>query len=470
MVDLAGNPGRVSLNETCTSRWSSAWTGWSPDRMQDARWLNLGSVAASPGAVALVAALSATVAASETRGNRRGATGMASLRRAVGGIVGGLLGHWEGSEPHASFRPMEPASFTGALVGHRQFVPAMEGLLAARMVEKARGIRFVADSWGDSVSFSGLASRYRPTTHLLDLATVQGVVPATLSDDFRQEYSRVAPTVRRLVELRALKPQARGTRQRRPTVYQDVPPHLATAHAAIEADVRAANKFAAGFTIEGCLPPRWQRVFTETFGLHGRWYAVGSDGVYQRMSEAERLDITINGEPVSEIDVTASHLAILLAMFGQPMPNGDPYEAEGFDRATVKAWITATLGKGSPVKRWAASVKATIRTQDARKVGAAVLSRYAFLEKPWSHLPPLSGLGPRHRLLTYCLMGLEASALSAAMASLRGQGVLALPMHDGLIVPHSAEAAAMEAMRLAFREITGASVRLTVDRPEAGAG
>src|SRR3954452_5995923 len=50
--------------------------------------------------------------------------------------------------------------------------------------------------------------------------------------------------------------------------------------------------------IAGCLPPRLKRVFTASWLLGGRWYAVGAEGNYQRMPESERLGLTINGEPV----------------------------------------------------------------------------------------------------------------------------------------------------------------------------
>ena len=48
-------------------------------------------------------------------------------------------------------------------------------------------------------------------------------------------------------------------------------------------------------------------------------------------------------------------------------------------------------------------------------------------------------LGRRHgvepgRVLSLFLMGPEARALTAAMLALRARGVLALPVHDGLIV------------------------------------
>jgi hypothetical protein len=71
------------------------------------------------------------------------------------------------------------------------------------------------------------------------------------------------------------------------------------------------------------------------------------------MAPAERLGIRIGGEAVAEVDVAAAHLSIMRGLLRLPIPAGDPYEITGATRCrpAVKAWILATLGKGSPVKR-----------------------------------------------------------------------------------------------------------------------
>jgi hypothetical protein len=49
----------------------------------------------------------------------------------------------------------------------------------------------------------------------------------------------------------------------------------------------------------------------------GRLYSVG--GGYQRLSEKKRLEMTINGEAVVEIDIKASFLTIYHARLGVPL-------------------------------------------------------------------------------------------------------------------------------------------------------
>jgi hypothetical protein len=52
---------------------------------------------------------------------------------------------------------------------------------------------------------------------------------------------------------------------------------------------------------------------------------------YQAMSGTRRRMMTINGEPVAEIDIRASYLTIFLSMHGVQLDaTKDPYELQGF--------------------------------------------------------------------------------------------------------------------------------------------
>ena len=84
----------------------------------------------------------------------------------------------------------------------------------------------------------------------------------------------------------------------------------------------------------------------------GRLYSSGEE-CYQRLSEAERLKMTINGELVAEIDIKASFLTIYHAMVRQPLQgSGDPYAAvEEIDRSIVKLWTTVSFGNSNPATR-----------------------------------------------------------------------------------------------------------------------
>jgi hypothetical protein len=80
---------------------------------------------------------------------------------------------------------------------------------------------------------------------------------------------------------------------------------------------------------------------------------------------------------------------------------------------------------------------------DPKRIGTAICARYPFMRRPAdaaaapAGLNELTHIAPPPKLLTHRLMGIEAQALTGAMGYLEGGGVLALPMHDGLIVPAS---------------------------------
>jgi hypothetical protein len=206
------------------------------------------------------------------------------------------------------------------------------------------------------------------------------------------------------------------------------------------------------------------------------------------MPKLDRLNgITINGEPVAEIDVRASHLSIMHGLLGLELPHGDPYEVPGLPRDVVKAWIVATLGLGKPAVSWrrkrptAASPPGTAHpgAYHTEAVKDAVCARYPFLRAPakavadCAGLTKLSRFGKPEALLSLRLQAIEARALTTAMVLLQNwhEGpsgpVLALPLHDSLIVPRSAVAEADTLIQSAFAYWAGVRVRTTVQEAAA---
>jgi hypothetical protein len=73
-------------------------------------------------------------------------------------------------------------------------------------------------------------------------------------------------------------------------------------------------------------------------------------------SGAKRLEMTINGSPVVEIDLRASYLTIFHAWHGVQLdPNQDPYAIPGLGgeaRDIVKLWVAATFGNSALLRKW----------------------------------------------------------------------------------------------------------------------
>jgi hypothetical protein len=451
----------------------------SVDDLRDARWLLLNATPASCAALALVSDVAARVAAHEanakTRKQKRRKANMDKLQVAVGAIVGGMLRRWARREPEAVFRSRTPRDFTGSPVGARQFLAVVDAMATLDLVRRSTSIRYAFFDFGDGTSaFRGKAPRYWPSPGLLGLAAHHGVTPATIRADFTDLVPTVPPAVPKAVQVFALKQRGQSDRFALPFT------NLGVEASHIRQRVEDANAFAAEHEIRGCLPPRWYRVFVECSLLGGRWQAAGKEGVYQMMPEADRVaNITINGEPVCEVDVKASHLSIMHGLLGLPLPEGDPYAIPDVPRAVVKAWITATLGKGTPVRRWATrAVKdaPALEGYDPRETGAVICARYPFLRSPAravaaaARLDRLEHIGSPERILTHRLMAIEADAITGAMDVLWGRGVLALPIHDSLIVPHSAARYVGGALDSSFEYFAKVRVRWTVEGAGQHAG
>ena len=423
---------------------------------------------------ALVDALTAMVAAHG--GTRRGPKLRAKLADAVAAIVGSLLKNWARSPARPVFRSGKAASFSDGPIAYRQFTAAMAGLEGLGFVVRQQGYQRAID-WGDVKSWFGKAARFWPSAGLLRLVAEHGITAENAQQHFRASAPKRPPIVRKLVAVNSMK-RTIGyvTGQGHKEALKD--DALGADLERIRNGVEQANAFAAEQDVRGCLPPRWKRVFTVNSLLGGRWIAVGREGVYQTMSEGERLArITINGEPVVEADVQASHLSIMHGLLGLPLPPGDLYEFPKVPRPVVKAWITATLGKGTPVTKWAikaAKDNPDLGGHDPKRIGRIICDRYPFLTSPAAAVAVPAGLDRLKdidtpaRLLTHRLMAIEAQALTGAMEYLRAsRGVLALPMHDGLIVPLSGERHVGGGLDGAFATLAKVRVRWTIKGPDA---
>jgi hypothetical protein len=382
--------------------------------------------------------------AARTRQKGRRKAGAVKQRQAVGAILGGVLGRWARPEPLPVFRSRTLGNFTGGPVAARQYLSACDAMVALGLLHQSRSIRYgsgIVWDEGGPEHFAGRAPRLWPASALLAVAASHGVAPATLPNDFRDTYPTQPPAVQQPLQMFTLKQPRKS--EKAPILIQS-DDHEA---ARLIGKVTSYNDWIAEHEIVGCLPPRLKRVFTASWLLGGRWYAVGAEGNYQRMSETERLGLTINGEPVVEADVQASHLCILHGLLGLHPPDSDPYEFPDVPRSVAKAWITATLGKGTPVIKWsakAAKENPELLQHDPRQIGRVICEQYPFVRNPAlavvaaAGLDRLAHIGRPERLLTHRLMAIEAQALTGAMKYLRDvRGVLALPMHDGLIVPAS---------------------------------
>src|SRR5215211_1980744 len=279
----------------------------------------------------------------------------------------------------------------------------------------------------------------RPATpKLLRLAEHAGLRVVDIDEHFHPELPR------RTLELRSS-----STRLGSKKFEGERIKYTPTAHTdRLAADVREINEFLAKFKLgSGGVHYGFVRRFNEggapdyKWDKGGRLYSITPTS-YQQLPSAERALMTINGEPVVEIDITASYLTAFHARLKAPIDlTSDPYARVDLPRDIVKLWATASFGSGKPLDRWPQDLtkdylkEHNIKPRDvcsAARVRDAMLATY----------PMLSRLG-EPGVQWADLMFVESEAIITAMRHLmQVYEIPTYPVHDSLIAPASSAALA----------------------------
>lgn len=186
-----------------------------------------------------------------------------------------------------------------------------------------------------------------------------------------------------------------------------------------------------------------------SFRLHGRLYG----GFWQSLEKGRREGIRINGEPIADLDFASMFPRLAYLRTGIEPPEGDLYAIPGLEehRAGAKIGLSALLSARSPMRRLPADLKAQLpEGWTAATFRNAVATKHPALV-------PLFGqdIGAE-------LMFTESCILVAVMRRLAEMGIVALPMHDGIMVARSNAKAAGATMREGAREITGQMLPVAV--------
>lgn len=359
--------------------------------------------------------------------------------------------------------------FTDCPVGYRPFKTVVDGL-------KGKGYLEVVTGFKESVNVHdrGIATRFRATPKLIALAEQYGIRLPDWASHFTMLPRPKA--VRAPIQLRAdSRKDKKGKKHKGGRVDFD-PAHPAAYRYAKQ--VHDINTFFADQDIQ---PAECHFAFTRIFaqGDHRdyRWnkgarlysYAFGKS--YQQMPRVARPErgdhigrenITINGEPVVEVDISASYLTILHKLMRVPLP-ADPYDIPGVPRKVAKIWVTITLGHTGFHSRWPDAAKR--RYSSNHPNGAADLQRdFPFgktQRKILDHLPLLKDW-PTNPVTWADLQFLESSAVVDAVHELATRyGVPALPLHDAVIVPRSKAELAKQVLSTCFQGHVGVLPTLT---------
>ena len=179
------------------------------------------------------------------------------------------------------------------------------------------------------------------------------------------------------------------------------------------------------------------------FDSGGRWY-----GGWTSLTRETRKHLTIDGEPVVEVDLNASLLTLLSCIVSQSMQCGDTWddayavvaerlefdEPHKVSRAKVKQVIVELIGTGNPHKAEPAAHDKDSPFDDSET------SKKQFNQiRDLCHqaYPALIMLNKKDMNFIAGLSFREASIITQTMLTLKDMGVAAYSMHDGLIVKQS---------------------------------
>ncbi|WP_146001623.1 hypothetical protein [Sphingobium fuliginis] len=357
----------------------------------------------------------------------------------------------------------------------------MDGLIALKYVTVKEGCKPAVPSPGNPAR----TNRYRPTSKFIALVGKHGIKPAEWKEHF--EPLPRPKEVAKPILLRTESPwidNGKGRKIKRPKDSMAV--SLTDPFAVVEGGrVNELNAYFAAQDIQPAyLLGGFQRIFSDgdkpgfNWNVGGRLYNIG--GGYQQEDKKTRLAMTINSEPVVEIDIRASHLTILHALKKEPMPAGDPYEGTGYPRAIVKSWVAMTLGHDKlPGNKWSPSAKKAYAKKqcDIRQRGGFFqffcesVCKARCLQKfhPMSEVGP--NIAPHFPILDDWATSpwrwgdfqfLESNAVIDAVHHLAMvHDIPALPVHDSLIAPKSQQAIVEQVLSDMFLKHVGVRPILT---------
>jgi hypothetical protein len=200
--------------------------------------------------------------------------------------------------------------------------------------------------------------------------------------------------------------------------------------------------------------------------MGGRLYSQHFADSYQVMNADKRLKMTINGEPVAEIDIRASYLTIFLSLHGIQLPDGDPYELPGIGpehRNAVKQWMVATFGNSKPIVRW--PPRMLQRTPELTEHKVSTITKAALAK-----YPALATWGQPLKTVTYGwadLMWIESNVMMFTMLDLkREHQIPSLSVHDSLIVPAPSAETARAVLKQRFQSQRGVTPLLKINWPK----
>ncbi|MCB5206229.1 hypothetical protein [Methylovorus mays] len=189
-----------------------------------------------------------------------------------------------------------------------------------------------------------------------------------------------------------------------------------------------------------------RRIFNNgSFEQGGRLFG----GFWQGMSKQQRKgNLFINGSPIVTLDFSQAGPMIAYSLAGATPPSDDAYAIPWYstpkNRKSVKMVFNALLYSGKVPTRFP---KGTRDGFDKKATFQTLMEKVAEVHQPIAHL---FGTGVGFRI-----MFMESQILVKALLDCIDHGIVALPVHDALIVPKEKAEEVKGIMLESFKEVTG---------------
>lgn len=176
------------------------------------------------------------------------------------------------------------------------------------------------------------------------------------------------------------------------------------------------------------------------------------------MKHKDRMEtLLVNDDTSVELDYGQAGLLLLYGLVGATPPKGDLYDLTDYGfaarcRPGIKKVIQASINASKPLTRMPKDVRKTI---PASKSLSATL---AAIEQRHPAIVHLFGTG-----VGLHLMRKESDILVAVLLELKSKGVVAMPIHDAILVEPRFEQEATEAMKAVFKSYTGLTPEVTAE-------
>ena len=193
-----------------------------------------------------------TIKATEQRQRKRKANDERAFQETVGLIIGYLLIGYEQEANQWSYHEMYPAAFSDLSVGYKLFRSTVETLSNARLLVVAKGCNHKPFEYEEGVStfYAGLATRFQPTSTLIDLASFYNISKGSYQDHF------ITQLPRKVIEVRQAKKEGEGSGRK-------MKPKQTKRYLEIEEQLKTINEFTSTFTFEGMRFSGFRRLFNE---------------------------------------------------------------------------------------------------------------------------------------------------------------------------------------------------------------